>query len=326
MQTENGFRIAGGQIPTHYGSKTYVLENLRLSHRVNVADLLALLNGEAVYPHVDPRRRLLPTPTPRILALRGSEDDTRTAEVQLRELVDEWLDSAIDESGTERPASRSLKGRDHDTTKSTPAQMAIWTYSRTLKLLVDYTGSIVLSGEEPRLPFTPRPGTYSFLFPDDPKNWLNHEQSAQAYFVSMMLSPLAQRIAKCRAPGCGKYFQIKHPNHPYIGGTHCPTHAVDRLKRARKSLNADGRSNAVERLYEACVAKFSTKMQDAGWEKKTTLLNRMVDELNMLIAGDSDLRTVYPKGITTAWFGRKKNVNGIRAVLAMTRGKAHATR
>jgi hypothetical protein len=228
---------------------------------------------------------------------KGTVSATVTAAASLlRQWMDEWLDSGY-EKGVDSPRKRSLAGTN-----------GIWA--------VTSFSSLVL---QPNLKMD---GLSIWLDPEDDlfasniaRNSEAEKVFAQSQFVSVLLSELRLKLAKCRAPHCGVYFVLKQWKRTFKNGTRC--HSCVEAERAVVSakFTEEKRERVRTKLWELAAIRFTAEIVRVGDRRPNADLKRkMAVYLSEKIKRSDVLRGRYRKGVKMNWVALYDNWNEIRKI------------
>jgi hypothetical protein len=212
---------------------------------------------------------------------------------QLRLYVDEWLNTGVSGDGVEVPATRDL-------TRAPNACAAVRVFTARTQLLL----------------WPVREGVV-FVLPTEsgPKQDSIAELPivvANRLFCLFLLCDWRVRLAKCRWPGCGLYFELKHWNRAYKRGILCPECRRGRSLASAVRSTADARDVAEKKLYRLAARRFRSRLvKGPSWQDDPTFRTKLIDFLNSRIKASDNLNTAYPHGITSKWLSWAKNRDAI---------------
>jgi hypothetical protein len=171
--------------------------------------------------------------------IRMEQAETST---KLRQCIDEWLDTGVGSGGVEDPRNRDL-------TKAPNASRAIRRYSRSRPVRFEVAPRSVAV----RFRGDQHTDLMDFTGWNGPMN--TPQSKADRLFATCCLSGLHRRLAKCRRPECGRYFELKHWNRIYKRGTFCAKcnrtrSALESTKRKREQDHADKLARTAEAITE----------------------------------------------------------------------------
>jgi len=126
----------------------------------------------------------------------------------LRALVDQWIDSGINEDGTETPSSRYVRGLPRGYSESLFDILCGWLGRNMPKPLLSSDGRIGIIDQPPNH-YGLEAETYA-------------REQAIYYFKELLESPVPHRLGKCKNPECRTYFARKRERNGGIKrGTYC---------------------------------------------------------------------------------------------------------
>jgi len=203
------------------------------------------------------------------LGIRDESDlEQRVLASQLRELVDEWLNTGRSTDGRESPSTRNL----FRTAKAIQAvrQCAGET---PLRLLVDdhLSELAVAIGTEPASSGLP----FSFYLSDSFERGL---KEANRRFTGLMASDWKESVCKCRYEPCSRYFLLKKPRRSYAHGTFCcrehHSHA------SADALTRNLRTRGQRELIEAAARQLlKWGIRDRLWQRDDNRKRRLAEKL-----------------------------------------------
>lgn len=250
---------------------------------------LDLLNEPQASPNPVPSMSLFPQflSPPRVSAI-------------LREWVDEWIDSARDSDGVEKPAERKFRedGKIEQVVYDYSQRNRICLFAKSQGLELWFKRYEVTDGR-PRL------------------LGVRNEDIARENLVFLLLSDLRFKLAKCRRDGCGKYFALNHWKRTYKRGTFCSECQRARSQESAVRATAGERNEAEWMLSRLAARKFAKRIAaNPNWHQDANLRTALVKYLNARIERVDLLRSVYKSGnrngITTKWLSHAKNWNAIQ--------------
>ncbi len=235
-------------------------------------------------------------------------DTAMSAAELLRRWVDEWLDSGRDGKGEETPQSRSLA-------EAPNAALAAFSYSTKgrMRLVAESGGKLGLWFEV-YVSTSDSRKTASVPGPED---------FAQQKLVFFLLSDLRNKLAKCRAESCGRYFVLKHSNRRYAKGTLCDECKRADSLRGAATITTSNRQEAQKSLYQFAGKKYTKSiLADPRWHQNPRIRFQMIRYLNSRIERSEDLRSIYwsgsRKGLSGKWLAWSKNWQAIQAAARKT--------
>jgi|SRR5215472_767103 len=217
---------------------------------------------------------------------------------QLRDWVDEWINSGRDAHGVETPATRNYE-------KAQTVERAVEDYSLGSRMcLMGFGQALYLSfdlfgqtEESVAGKFTLAPAIKTI---------------AGEKLVLILLSDLRFKLARCRHQECGKFFILKHWKRTYRNGTFCSECQRQRSHNSALLATANGRERVEEELHLLVAKQFKNQiLADPGWHKDPKLKARITRYLNSRIERSAELAKAYPRGITGKWIARESNWDGI---------------
>ena len=216
---------------------------------------------------------------------------------RLRRWVDDWLDSGRTAEGVECPATRN----------SEVVSAAVDEYSKRGKMrLVGSKDGLQLWFDLQAEKAPPTTGGFA--------EKIFIETVAGEKLALFLLSDLSIRLAKCRAPECGRYYLLKHSHRTYRTGTLCDECRRARSSEGRAAATDDERSDAKTRLHKFVAKRFRTQIiENPDWRKDPKLKDQIAQFLNGRIERSASLAKVYPSGVTGKWVANAKNWGAIEA-------------
>src|SRR5271157_4593137 len=156
----------------------------------------------------------------------------------LRALVDQWIDSGINEDGTETPSSRYVRGLPKGYSESLFDILHGWLCRNMPKPALMNDGRIAILDQPPN-PHGLEAEEYA-------------REAAISYFKELLESPVPHRLGRCKNPKCRTYFARKRERKGDIKrGTYCGKCELigaaerTRLSRQRKkNQQLDAAANA----------------------------------------------------------------------------------
>ena len=223
----------------------------------------------------------------------------------LRVLVDEFLDTALSGS-VETPSLRDL-------TKAPNVRKSIRRFSRANPIRLGIASdsiSVEFPGGERNLSI----GEMMMAI-GNPRE--QPGDVADRYFGLLLLSGWHHKLAKCRRPGCGQYFWLKHWNRTYKRGIYCPGCTRTRSGVSALISTEKLRIAAVKELYGLVAQRFAKQIEsNLDWYSERKLKAAITEYLNGKITSSEQLDAVYRnggrQGITPKWLGWSKNRVGIK--------------
>jgi hypothetical protein len=228
---------------------------------------------------------------------------------RLRLYVNELLATGIGSNGEECSLNRDL-------TKAPNASKAIERVSdgRAMELKVAREGVSVRFFAEPPLSIREMGRTF--------ESAQRAEETADRLFAMCCLSGWHQRLAQCRRPECGHYFELKHWNRVYKRGTVCPGCTRIRSLETAAASTSEARDQAQRELWGLAAKRFGKRItKDPDWYRNPAVRTGIVSFLNKQIEGSTSMRAVYPRGVTGKWLSWSKNRVSIEKI---AKGKIHA--
>jgi hypothetical protein len=225
--------------------------------------------------------------SPREVAVRSrplepvrSEAAASELQRQLRELIDEWISSGVNPGG-ELPAQRSIQRIEHSCYRSGNDKpnkfLALWyMLSKQVRARVVFgpsdTPTIKLSFGQ-----------------SDTANPYAAWIEASERIVTLLMSDLRYRIAKCRYPKCQRYFVLSaaKSKRVHANGTFCSTEhnratsATIRTKKRRVDCHEKQIEWAAHRLASE-LARLAKNAQP--WHQNCTVVQQVGDYVNKRLA------------------------------------------
>lgn len=210
--------------------------------------------------------------------------------VRLRSLVDEWLQTGIQDDGSESLGSRNLW---HTQTAAFTLTAYMERYPASVTLASNGSGLSVVIADVSALPAPTRNPFYDV------------GEEATRLFVGMMASDWYTRLCKC--VHCGKYFLHARPRKVYTHGTFCcrqhQSHAT-----AMKSTEA-GRVRAKSELLEFAAEQLvKSKVSGPEWKESPKARTQLATQISGHIfkSGNPTLKA-YTQVVKSNWVTRHRD-------------------